>query len=112
MSVIERPVEPCGERAAQPRDLVWRLSVDQYHAMIWGGILTDDDPVELLEGWLICKMSKNPRHRVATRLVRLVLEGIIPEGWYVEAQEPITTTDSEPEPDVAVIRGNTRDYLD
>jgi Uma2 family endonuclease len=26
--------------------------------------------------------------------------------------EPITLLDSEPEPDVVVVRGNTRDYLD
>jgi Uma2 family endonuclease len=93
-------------------DLIWRLTVDQYHAMIREGILTDDDPVELLEGWLVAKTSKNPRHRVATRRLRLALERILPAGWYVEAQEPITTPDSEPEPDVAVIRGETRDYLD
>lgn len=36
----------------------------------------------------------------------------MPDGWYVDAQEPITLDDSEPEPDVVVVRGNTRDYLD
>jgi len=39
--------------AVAPAAPVWRLSVDQYHAMIRVGILTGDDPVELLEGWLI-----------------------------------------------------------
>jgi Uma2 family endonuclease len=95
-----------------PPDLVWRLSVDQYHEMIRTGILTDDDPVELLNGWLIPKMPKNPPHRACTRLTRSALEGIIPAGWYVGEQEPITTADSEPEPDVMVVRGNTRQYLD
>ena len=36
--------------AAVPAAPVWRLSVDQYHAMIRAGIVTADDPVELLEG--------------------------------------------------------------
>jgi Uma2 family endonuclease len=80
--------------------------------MIRLGILTDDDPVELLEGWVIHKMPKNPPHRAATKLTRNALEEIVPEGWYVDAQEPITLEDSEPEPDVVVVRGNTRDYLD
>jgi Uma2 family endonuclease len=40
-----------------------------------------------------------------------VLERVIPLGWYVDAQMPITLAASEPEPDIAVIRGNTRDYL-
>jgi Uma2 family endonuclease len=91
---------------------VWRLTVEQYHEMIRAGILTEDDPVELLEGWLISKMPKNPPHRVATRLTTKALERIVPAGWYVDQQEPITTRTSEPEPDVVVVRGDTRDYLD
>nr|WP_242019285.1 MULTISPECIES: Uma2 family endonuclease [unclassified Trichocoleus] len=98
--------------AAVPTEPVWRLSVEQYHQMIRLGILSDDDPVELLDGWLVYKMPKNPPHRATTKLTRNALEAVIPEGWYVDTQEPITLTDSEPEPDVVVVRGNTRDYLD
>ncbi len=96
--------------AARPDDLIWRLKTEQYHAMIDAGILTDDDPVELLEGWLVYKMPKSPRHRLVTRLVRRKLEAIVPPGWYVESQEPVTIDDSEPEPDVSVIRGQERDF--
>ena len=95
-----------------PTEPIWRFSVAQYHQMIDLGILTDDDPVELLEGWIIQKMPKNPPHRAATKLTRNALEAIVPSGWYVDAQEPITLEDSEPEPDVVIVRGNTRDYLD
>lgn len=95
-----------------PQDLIWRMGVEQYHAMIEAGILTDDDSVELLEGWLVLKMPKNPPHRATTRLVRAGLERVLPEGWYVDSQEPITLIDSEPEPDVVVVRGDTRQYLD
>jgi Uma2 family endonuclease len=98
--------------SAVPTDFVWRLSVDRYHAMIRAGILTEDDPVELLEGWLITKMSKNPPHSLVTYFVRQVLERLAPAGWYVDEQEPITTDDSEPEPDVIVVQGQRRDYLD
>lgn len=98
--------------ASVPQDLIWRLSVDQYHAMIQAGILTDDDPVELLEGWLVFKMPKNPAHRATTRLVRTALDNVLPVGWYTDSQEPITLPDSEPEPDVVVVRGDTRQYLD
>lgn len=97
--------------AAMPPDLIWRLSVDQYHTLIRAGILTEDDPVELLEGWLVYKMPKIPAHRVVTHLIRQALERMVPAGWYVDTQEPITTAASEPEPDVMVIRGETRRYL-
>ncbi len=80
--------------------------------MIRAGILTDDDPVELLDGWLVSKMPKNPPHCVVTRLIRQALERLVPAAWYVDTQEPLTTADSEPEPDVVVVRGETRQYLD
>src|SRR5262249_41008702 len=95
-----------------PDGLIWRPSVSQYHQMIRAGILTEDDPVELLGGWLVTKMPKNPAHRTSTRLVRRALERVTPAGWYVDAQEPITLETSEPEPDGVVVRGETRQYLD
>jgi Uma2 family endonuclease len=100
------------QSAAVPTDVIWRLSVDQYHAIIRAGILTEDDPVELLEGWLVTKMPKNPRHSVVTQQTREALVRVLPSGWYVNTQEPITTADSEPEPDIAVVRGERRQYLD
>ena len=55
---------------AVPTEPVWRLTVEQYHQMIRSGILDSDDAIELLEGWLIPKMPKNPPHRAATKLTR------------------------------------------
>ncbi len=76
--------------------------------MIDAGILTEDHPIELLEGWLVPRMPKNPSHRLATGLIRETLEGLLPDDWYVDSQEPITTLDSEPEPDVVVVKGPRR----
>jgi Uma2 family endonuclease len=78
--------------------------------MIQAGILTDDDPVELLEGLLVQKMPKNPAHVTAKRLLRKAVERILPDGWMVDTEDPVTTSDSEPEPDVAVVRGTERDF--
>ncbi len=98
--------------AAVPSEQVWRFSVGQYHQMIRAGILNREDQVELLKGWLISKMPKNPPHRIATKLTRQSLEAVVPNGWYVDSQEPITLEDSEPEPDAIIVRGDTRDYSD
>ena len=62
-SIAERTVMASNEP-------LWRLSVEQYHRMLQVGILTEDDPIELLEGLLVPKMIKSPRHCGATRLVR------------------------------------------
>lgn len=91
---------------------VLRLSVEQYHAMRDAGILGEDARVELIEGLIVPKMTKNPPDRISTDSVRRELERVLPAGWSVQVQDPITTGDSEPEPDVAVIRGSARDYPD
>jgi Uma2 family endonuclease len=97
-----------GDGSADPSR---RLSLEQYHDMIRRGILTDDDPVELREGGLVAKMPKNPPHSVATRLTRKALDGVVPAGWYADAQEPVTLGRDEPEPDVMVVRGAPRQYV-
>ena len=98
------------QSAAPPGELIFQLSIAQYHQMIRAGILTEDDPIELLDGWLVYKMPKNRQHTIATRHVRDLIEQLLPDGWYVDSQEPITLETSEPEPDVCVVRGALDDY--
>ena len=86
------------------------LSLDQYHQMIGAGILTDEDKVELLEGHLHQKMPRNPPHRLLVRQTFDMLSQMMEPGFHVQAQEPITLSDSEPEPDISVIRGGVRDF--
>jgi Uma2 family endonuclease len=100
------------EPETAPDDLIlWRLSLEQYHAMARAGILTENDPVELLEGWLVYKMTKNPPHSVVTQLTQNALRQILPGDWFVSSQEPITLDNSEPEPDITIVRGAIRGYL-
>jgi Uma2 family endonuclease len=91
---------------------VFRLSVRQYHAMIDAGVLTDDDPVELLEGILVFKMPKKPGHRIALAKLQRILPPLLPTTMALQVQEPITLSDGEPEPDAAVIDGRPEDYAD
>ena len=114
MSVSTQHDAPAVERAppAVPSDPIWRFSVREYHEIIRAGILDEDAPVELLDGWLVTKMMKNPPHSVSTGLVRKALERIMPGGWYVRSQDAITLTTSEPEPDAVVARGDDRSYAD
>ena len=112
---IELPIKSklnISKPTAIPSDTLWRLSVAQYHTMLHVGILEEGDRLELLEGILVAKMTKNPPHRISTKLIREALENITPDSWYVDSQEPITLVDSEPEPDVVIIRGKTTDYRD
>lgn len=87
-----------------------RFSVPEYHKLIEIGVLTENDRLELLEGYLVNKMSRNPPHDAAIQLLQDALLGLLPAGWRLRIQSAITLADSEPEPDLAVVRGNARTY--
>ncbi len=109
---MQLPHMPERKPATVPTEIIWRLSVEQYHQMIRAAILTDEDRVELLEGWLVQKMTKLPPHTVALGLAQDALTALAPAGWSVRIQDPVTLDDSEPEPDLALCRGERRDYRD
>lgn len=92
--------------------LMRKFSVDEYHRMIQTGILTEDDPVELLEGWIVLKMPRNPPHYGVIEISEEILRGRLAPGWKVRVQSAITTDDSEPEPDLVVASGTSRSHLD
>jgi Uma2 family endonuclease len=89
-----------------------RISIEQYHRMIDAGIFGEDDPVELLEGLVVDKMPKNRPHSLVTRRLDRLLSEQLPAGWDVLNQEPITLGDSEPEPDLSIVRGTSDHYVD
>jgi Putative restriction endonuclease len=104
--------EASTQRADIASEIVWRLSVSQYHAMLQAGIIDEDDRLELLEGILVAKMTKNPPHRLSTGLLQDALLAIIPANYHLNLQEPITLADGEPEPDLAIVRGQRLNFRD
>jgi len=94
-----------------PISSIRRLSVDEYHAMIANEILKSSDRVELINGYLVEKMTFNPPHRSAVKLVRDALNRILTTGWYEDSQGPFELATSQPEPDVMLVRGQVRDHF-
>jgi hypothetical protein len=89
---------------------VRRFTVDEYHELIESGMISEDDRVELLHGWITAKMGINPPHNTAVnKLMKAFLAMTGPDG-VVRVQQPITTGDSEPEPDVVLASGTDADY--
>jgi Uma2 family endonuclease len=87
-----------------------KLSVKQYHQMITTGILPEGEPIELLEGYMVLKMSRGTPHDVSLDVLVEELQKILPAPWYPRTQMAITLADSEPEPDIAVVPGPRRRY--
>jgi Uma2 family endonuclease len=87
-----------------------RFSVAEYHNLIRMGVLTEDDNLELIEGYLVHKMSRNPPHDSTLQKLNRRLMRLLPTGWDVRIQSAITLSDSEPVPDAAVVRGDERSF--
>lgn len=80
-----------------------KWSVDDYHRMIVGGVLSDRN-VELLAGDIVDMSPETPIHySTAKRGVRR-LETLLAGQAEVRFNGPITLSDSEPEPDIAIVR--------
>lgn len=96
------------ERSAQRR---WTRR--EYARLIDHGLLDEDEPIELLDGLLLVKEPQSSPHRTAVLLVAKALGLAFGDGWFVQTQSPISLDfRSEPEPDVCVVRGSLRDYVD
>jgi hypothetical protein len=96
-------------------DDLYRLSLEVYREMGDLGLLLPDDRVELLDGLLVKKMTKRPRHTTVTHRVFRRLDRALPAGWYARMEQPIELPggpvgDSAPEPDIAVAVGDLEDY--
>lgn len=89
----------------------YQFTLRQYHRMIEAGILTGNDRVELLEGWIVAKMPHNPPHDgTVTRVTRRLMP-ILPDECLLRVQSAITLPHSEPEPDFAIVRGPEAVYF-
>jgi Uma2 family endonuclease len=90
---------------------IHKFTHDEYHRMLDAGVLIEGGPEELLDGWIVSKMSRNPAHEAAVFLAEDAIRQALPKGWFRRVQSATTTKTSEPEPDVSAVRGKARDYL-
>ncbi len=56
------------------------------------------------------QMLALPENQVSAGCTLDALAAVVAGDWHVRAEGPVTTRDSEPEPDVSVVRGRRRDY--
>jgi Uma2 family endonuclease len=83
----------------------------EYERLIESGFFRPADPLELLGGALIVAEPQGSLHFTSIQLVEEALRKAFGRGWVVRVQGPIALDDeSEPEPDVAVVPGQPRDY--
>jgi Uma2 family endonuclease len=87
-------------------------TVDDYHRMINAGILTTENKVELLEGQILEMSPQQPPHAATTQIASDYLRELVADKATIRVQLPITLRpNSEPEPDIAVVRIDSQRYL-
>ncbi len=87
-----------------------RFTVSEYHRLTEIGILTEDDHLELIEGYLVHKISRNPPHDGTLNHILMCLLPLLPAGWSVRPRCAVTLVDSETEPDLAIVRHDAAGY--
>ncbi len=111
-TAVKRIARSRAEAEEAPPPHLYRFSVQQYERMVGLGILTPDDRGELLEGWIVQKMTQYPPHAVTVDFIQDALRTLLPQGWRIRDQKPIRLTDSVPEPDLTIVRGPLQRYLE
>jgi Uma2 family endonuclease len=83
----------------------------EYDQLVEREVFTRDDRIELIDGLLVVAEPQSAYHYTAVRLVARALAQAFGPGWDIRTEAPVALDDrSEPEPDVAVVRGDLLDY--
>jgi Uma2 family endonuclease len=90
-----------------------RFTSEEILRMVEGGILDEDEHLELLEGELIVVSPQNPQHAALAAKLQQLVAAVAPPNTHLRLHSPIAAgPDSLPEPDLALVRGRAEDYLD
>ena len=107
----EKSITHTTNGSALPPQYLWTR--EKYEQAVALGLLGPDDKVELIEGEIVQKMPQNDPHRSGIGAMQEALSEVFPNGYWLCIQLPIALDDlSKPEPDLAVVFGSWRDYLD
>jgi Uma2 family endonuclease len=91
------------------RNRVSPLTVEEYHRL--GEYNEHGRRIELIRGIVIEKMSKSPLHAALAKRLYDLIARMLPHGLVVRREDPLTLADSEPEPDIAVVRGREAEFF-
>jgi Uma2 family endonuclease len=95
---------------AHPPLTLRRWKRAEYDRLVELGVF-ESDPIELVGGQLIVAEPQSAYHASTIRTIDYALRAVLPPGWIVSIQSPVSLDDeSEPEPDLVVVSGRPADY--
>jgi Uma2 family endonuclease len=89
-------------------------TVQEYHRMAELGILAVSERTELIAGQITIMVAKGTPHVLTLRILTNEIEALLSnQPVFISTQDPIyIDNSSEPEPDLAIVRGTAFDYVD
>ena len=89
-----------------------RWTRSEYAQMVAAGIIGPDENVELLDGEVVAMTPQRGPHASVVDVLGDVLKAAFGEGFRIRSQLPLALGPiSEPEPDIAVVKGGPWDFL-
>src|SRR5437762_12354221 len=83
---------------------------EQYERLVELGVF-HGEPIELIGGQIVVAEPQGAYHASAITAVDYALRAVLPAGWIVRTQAPVSLDEeSEPEPDLVVVPGRPGDY--
>lgn len=90
-----------------------RWTREEYERLVAQGFFHPEERIELVEGTIYEMTPQSSLHAAGIQAADMALRPIFTEGYDIRCQFPLALgADSEPEPDIAVVRGSWKDYLD
>jgi hypothetical protein len=97
---------------AEHPELVYRHTVDEYHAMIASGGIIEGEPFELLDGQIVRRirsakvedlLTVGTEHALIVMRLAKLSGAFEARGCHLRSQQPVTlSAHDEPEPDAAI----------
>lgn len=82
-----------------------RFRVEDFRRMTEVGILPEESGWEIIDGYLIDKMTIGSKHASAVNRLNRILTNLVRDSLIVSVQNPIHIDEyNEPEPDIALLR--------
>ena len=92
------------------RDFARRWPRAEYERLVGLGVF-QGEALELMGGQLVVAEPQGAYHASAISAAEYALRAVLPSGWIVRTQMPLSLDDeSEPEPDLVVVPGRPGDY--
>ncbi|GBF81399.1 Uma2 family endonuclease [Aphanothece sacrum] len=81
----------------------YKWSIDKWHELVKSGVL-EGQKVELLEGDIVEMSPEGVEHSFTNESIVIYLRNKLSRLAHVRESHPITLDNSEPEPDIAIVR--------